>query len=91
MDDQERSVSATASSPTDPNSSTLGFAALAALMQERAQAGWVWDEKTHTLTHPQDRQLQFAIDPATRQLSLSPKLAEQLMGRSGPQPQEQQS
>jgi hypothetical protein len=89
MDDQECSYSTNQASTPPPSAAPIDFATLAALMQQRAQAGWVWDEKTHTLAHPQDHRLHFAIDPATRQLSLSPELARQL-GEIGPPPKEEQ-
>ena len=88
MDDQVISTSADEILTTSPSPLPLGFAALAAMMEERARAGWIWDEKAQTLTCPKDRQLYFSIDHLTRKLSLSEKLAERLNEGLGPQPEE---
>ena len=69
---------------------TTVIAALVAMMEQQAQAGWVWDDLHQTLTHPHDRQLFFRIEPGTRRLSLSPKLTQRLSDGLGPQPQAEQ-
>ncbi len=90
MDDQEISNSDNEYSTPPPSHLPPGFAALAAMMEEQARAGWVWDEKAHTLACPKDRQLYFSIDLLTRKLSLSEKLASRLNEGLGPQPEEEQ-
>lgn len=58
----------------------LGLAAIKALMEDRAAAGWLWDDATQCLHHPSDRRLAIRVDPITRQPSLSDELARQLAG-----------
>ena len=60
------------------------LARIKAMMEERADTGWVWDAVAQTLAHPDDRQLYFRIDPLTRRLTLSAALARQLAQEPGP-------
>lgn len=90
MDDQEISTPADDFASADPTPTAASFANLAALMQQMAESGWVWEEKAHRLTHPRAPQLSFHVDPATRRLTVSAGLAERLNLGLGPQPQEGQ-
>lgn len=77
MDDQE-SLPADEVTPT-----SFDLATLKAMMEQRTEAGWVWDRAAHTLAHPDDPRLYFRIDPLTRRLTLSAALARQLTQEPG--------
>jgi hypothetical protein len=46
-------------------------------IDEHVEVGWIWDDKTHTLTHPDDPEIQYWINPHTYKQILPKKLAEQ--------------
>jgi hypothetical protein len=46
-------------------------------IDEHVGVGWIWDDKAHTLTHPDDPEIQYWINPHTYKQILSKKLAEQ--------------
>jgi hypothetical protein len=51
-----------------------------AILEDRSDAGWNWDEAQVTRTHPDDPEIYYRIDPATQEVILSTKLMEQVRG-----------
>jgi len=43
-------------------------------IREYVEAGWVWNGKENTLTHPDDPEMYYWINPHTYKQLLSPKL-----------------